>query len=132
MTSARHTPAGHGFILVEVIVAMLLMAIILTSMAGLTFQVARRSLRVASEAHIVGVVSSEAGLFSVLPFDSLPSAAGCDTILDPAFPYIRCTSVRDFGTKIRQVVVVVTPTRALSPPDSIVFRRTKPATPSPF
>ncbi len=124
--------AREGFVLVEAVVALTLLAVVLLPLAGMSYQVASRSVRSTVEMHRTGAMTSMSGRLTVLPFDSLPSVAGCDTVISSVFPHRSCVSITDLAPKVRRVTVVIQPATPLVAADTIVLRRTKPTTANPF
>ena len=121
-----------GFALVEVVVSLTILAVVLLPLVGLSYQVASRSVRSSVEMHTAGVMTAKVGRLSVLPFDSLPSASGCDSVTVQPFPHRSCVVVTDLATDVRRVALVIEPTLAMVSADTIILRRTKPATFNPF
>ena len=121
-----------GFVLVEAVVALTLLAVVLLPLAGMSYQVASRAVRSTTEMHRTGVMTAKSGRLSVLPFDSLPSAVGCTTVFGSAFPHQSCVSVADLATDVRRVTLVVNPALAMVRSDTVILRRTKPVTANPF
>ena len=121
-----------GFTLVEVVVSMMILSVVLVSLAAVTFQTARRSLGAQGVDQRQAVLMQQINLFSAVPYDSLTNAAfiGCTTVT-ATFPYTRCASVTALTATVRQVTVVVTPTRATvwSPDTAIIFRSKTPVNP---
>ncbi|HSJ26101.1 MAG TPA: prepilin-type N-terminal cleavage/methylation domain-containing protein [Longimicrobiales bacterium] len=63
----------EGFSLIEVVVAMVLLAIILTSLAGFTFVTARQAITVSDANAREAVLHATVNRYSGLPWDSLQS-----------------------------------------------------------
>ena len=118
----------------EIMVTMSLLAILLSSLAALTFAVGRRAASVSGGSYKNAVVNEALSRLTVLHYDSLPADTGCVTVAASAspFPHTRCVGIADASIKRRRVTLVVTPASALYRPDTIVFDRTKPATSDPF
>ena len=131
MNKSTPRPMARGFVLVEVIVAVTLLMIILPALTGLTFQIARRSLRAETQTHRTAVVSELIGRLSVLPLESLVTLP-CVENDDPPFPHRWCVTVNDdVGPNEREVIVVVTSTLGDTRPDTVYLRRTRGVT-NPF
>lgn len=113
----------QGVSLVEVIVAMTLLGVVLSSLAGLTFQASQRSLNVAAEGYRQGILVQEVNRVTSLPWTLLPGAAGCTTVTGGTFPHSRCVTVANVSTKTRRVRIIVTPTQPGVLPDSITIER---------
>ena len=121
-----------GFVLVEAVIALTILVVVLLPLAGMSYQVASRSLRSTQEMYRAGVMTRQAGRLAVLPFDSLPSASGCDSVMAKPFPHRSCVVVTDLATDDRRVAVVVEPTLAIARADTLVLRRTRPPAANPF
>ena len=126
----KHLKNREGVSLVEVIVAMTLLGVALTSLAGLTFQAARRASTVAADSYRQGVLMQEVNRLAAVPFASL--ASGCTTVSTGTFPHTRCATVTTISSKMKSVRVVVTPTQANVLPDTVTFDRTKAPTGNPL
>lgn len=62
-----------GFILMEVVVAITLLALILTPLAGMIFKITARSHTIIGGAYRNGVLMEQVNLLESLPYDSLPA-----------------------------------------------------------
>lgn len=113
----------QGVSLVEVIVAMTLLGVVLSSLAGLTFQVSRRSLNAAAEGYRQGILMQEVNRMTTTPWTLLTGAAGCTTVTGGTFPHTRCVTVSNLSTTVRRVRVIVTPSQPGVQPDTITFER---------
>ena len=122
----------RGSSLVEVMIAITVMVIALTGLAGMTIQAGKRSSALAGTGGRTAVQTQILDQLMVLPYASLPSKAGCTTVTTPPFPHRRCVSVTDVAFRRRQVKVVFTPTSRLLRPDSITFERSKGVSSSPL
>ena len=71
--------SSRGFTIIEIMIAMTLLSVVLIPLAGLTFDVAQRSLNSSSDLHRTAVAAAQVGRLGVLPFDSLATKAGCAT-----------------------------------------------------
>lgn len=113
----------EGVSLVEVIIAMTLLGVVLTSLAGMTYQASRRSATVATESYRQGVLMEEVNRLTALPFTNLASAVGCRTVTGGAFPHQRCVSMTSISSTIRRLTVIVTPSQPGMRPDTVIFDR---------
>lgn len=114
----------QGISLVEVVVAMTLLAVVLTSLAGATYNAARRSSRIAADGYREAILVQELNRLTAMPWANLPGAVGCTTVAGGTFPHSRCISVTDISQTRRQVSVIVTPAQAGIFADTTVFERT--------
>lgn len=126
-----------GFSLAEIMVGMTLLAILVSSLAGLTFQVSRRMIEVSRGTGLNAAVSRDVNRFSVLPYDSLASRAGCDSITAATEQFAQCVTVTTPVTNTHRVTIVTTPlVRAYASktptPDTVVIDRTKNAGTNPL
>lgn len=117
----------RGFILLEVIVAITLLALVLTPLAGMVFKITSRSHRIIGSAYRNGVLMQQVNLLESQPFDSL--AIGTSTLTSTAmpYPYTRTVTVslvsQVYELKAKQVILIITPTNPLYKPDTTVFIR---------
>jgi prepilin-type N-terminal cleavage/methylation domain-containing protein len=122
----------HGVSLIEVLVALVILSIALSALAGLSYEVARRSFDSAIESYGIGVATAQLGRLAVLDYDSLAAQAGCVDVDDDYFPHERCISVSDVSTKVLEVTLIITPDVAFSDADTVQFQRSKPKRYNPF
>jgi hypothetical protein len=115
-----------------VVVAVSILGIVLASLAALTFQVGRQSYVVSSLPHRSATMIQHMNRLSVLPFDLLPSRAGCVTVEQEPYPHTRCVTVDSLSPTVRQVTLVVAPVSTRLRADTVVFKRMKPTAPSPL
>lgn len=125
-TNASEPAARRGMTLIEVAVALTVFAIVTASIASFTTQVARGS-------HLNGIATVRAGTLAaqvnrleVLPFDSLPSRAGCTSETAGLLPRTECIAVQDITVGRRRVIYVLTPANPALRPDTTILVRTKP------
>ena len=136
----RHArPARHGVgvnrrgaALVEIMAAMSVMVIALTGVAGMTVHAGRRASTLASTAGRTAVQTQVVDQLMVVPYNQLPSKAGCTSITTLPYPHRRCVTVTDVSFRRRQVTVAFTPSNRLSKPDTLVFERTRGVSSSPL
>ena len=124
------TRARAGFSLAEIIIGMTLLAIIVSSLASLTFHVSRRMIEVSRGTGLNAAVSRDVNRFSVLPYDSLSAHAGCDSITSATESFAQCVTVTTPSTNTHRVTIVTTPLvhayASRTPvPDTVVIDRMK-------
>jgi len=119
--------ARRGFILLEVIVAITLLALVLTPLAAMVFKITARSHRIIGSAYRNGVLMQQVNLLESLPFDSL--AIGTTTVTSTAkpYPYSRKVTVslisQVYELKAKKVILIIAPTNTLYKPDTTTFVR---------
>ncbi len=132
MNAPTTSRTDRGFSLVEVVVSLTLLAVTLASLARPTYSYARKVVALSADDARNAIIAQQLNRLSVLPFDSLPSRAGCQTL--PAAPYshVRCITVTNTSASQRHVVMIITPTNAAFHADTAVIDRTKPSAANPF
>lgn len=124
--------ARRGITLIEVVVALTMFALITTGIASFTAQVARGS-RVNALATVrAGALAAQVNRLEVLPYDTLPSRAGCTSISTGLLPRTECVGVRDVAAGRREVTFILRPNDTALRPDTVIFERTKPKAYHPF
>ncbi len=126
--STRRTLRSEaGASLVEIVMAMGILAVVLMALGGLMFQVARSTQRSAVVAQRSAASSSAAAWIHGLPWDSLGTAVGCSSLQSGALSYDRCVTVTDISSRHKRVTVVIVPT-SLVPigADTVVIDRNSP------
>ncbi len=118
--------AARGFSLIEIMVAMTILAITLAGFAGLTFQYLRRVRTLDGRVAELALMAEQAQRMTVLPWDSLDSRAGCTTIAGGSLPHTRCIGVTNVVAGRKLIQIVVTPTNTALKPDTVLFHRVKP------
>lgn len=122
----------EGVSLVEVLVAAMLMAAVLSSLAGLSFTAARQTMAAAGSSYRLGVIQQETNRIAAVPYTDLPGLVGCTTVSGGTFPHTRCTTLTNISTTRRMMQVIVTPAQPGVRPDTLQIERTNPPTASPL
>jgi hypothetical protein len=128
----RRTSARRGFILMEVIVAITLLALVMTPLAAMVYKITARQHRIVGGAYRNGVLMKEINLLESLPYDSLHVGTSWLLSTEPPYPYSRTITVVQVYTKYemgeKSVKLIITPTNPLYRPDTTTFVRTTSAT----
>lgn len=124
------TPAAtigprKGFALVEVIVAMVLLAVTVSALAPLMYSVSRSTMKVTGNVYRNGVVMQEVNRLVALPYDSLPVGTSSYSVSTGAYAHTRVVTISEPVAKLKIVKIVVTPVNLTYKPDTVVFNRTK-------
>lgn len=121
-----------GFVLLEVIVAMFILAIVLSSLAALMFQVSRGSFLSVGGAYRNGILLQEVNRLEALPYDSLAVGTATATVTQLPYPHTRQVIITNPATNVKTVKLVITPANALYKPDTATFTRTLGTTTNAF
>ncbi len=128
MTSraAARSGATAGFALVEVVVSLVLLSFASVVLGKAMFHAAKTARASANAVYRTAAISTEMSRLDAIPYDSLAAGTTCVTVSTPPFPHTRCTTVNNVSSKVRQVIVVVTPSgNTLLHPDTSIVVRTK-------
>jgi Tfp pilus assembly protein PilV len=128
--------ARRGFILMEVIVAMTLLALIMTPLAAMVFKITARNHRTVGNTYRNAVLMHHVNLLQAIPYDSL--AEGTSTVTVSAKPYPHSVNVtvdeywEKWQLKAKRVTMVIAPTNVLYKPDTVKFVRSSSNTRTAF
>jgi hypothetical protein len=124
---SRKARTRRGFILLEVVVAITLLALVMTPLAAMVFKITARSHRIIGSAYRNGVLMQQINALESQPFDSL--AIGTNTLTSTAmpYPYTRTVTVslisQVYELKAKKVILIITPANSLYKPDTTIFVR---------
>lgn len=113
-----------GIALVEVIVAMVLLAVTVSALAPLMYSVSRSTMKVTGNAYRNGVLMHEVNRLIALPYNQLAVGSTEYTISTGNYPHTRVVTVTEPAEKLKVVQVVVTPVNPEHKPDTVRFERT--------
>lgn len=116
----------RGITLLEVVIALTMFAIVTASVATMTTHVAKGSRFNGIATVRSGALAAQVNRLEVLPYDTLPSRAGCTTVSTGLLPRSECIYVQDVVVGRRQVTFILRPTNSALLPDTVIFERTKP------
>ena len=127
----HRTPATReGFTLVEVVVAMVLLATVLVMLAGMTFATAQRSLDVQTAGARQAAMLQVVNRINATSFDELNGvlypggSAYCDTVDAGADDFQVCVTVQQRTSRLLRLEVVVTHDRT-GTTDTMTLSRTR-------
>lgn len=118
-------PDRKGIGLIEVIVAMVILAITLTSLAPLMYSVSRSTIAVTGNAYRNGVLMQEVNRLVALPYDSLGTGTTTTSVSSLPYPHTRSISVSDAAANLKLIKVKIVPLTSGFKADSVSFVRTK-------
>ena len=123
---AANRRSRKGFVLVEVIVAMVLLAVAVSSLAALVYSVSRGGLAATGNAYRNGVLMQEVNRLEGIPFDSIPVGSSSVTVSTQPYPHTRTITVTEPAANvIKTVKIVIQPANPTFKADSVNFIRTK-------
>jgi len=119
------TSAGAGFTLVEIMVAVVIFSMVILSLVGLSFRVAKSGTRATDQALGMAVLLSKVDLATGTPFDNLGALTGCDTTLSGSVKVIGCTRVATVSPRLDSVQIIIRTTLPATRPDTFWLQRAK-------
>jgi prepilin-type N-terminal cleavage/methylation domain-containing protein len=134
-TSIRAAAAGEtlavskgrkGFALVEVIVAMVLLAVAVSSLAALVYSVSRSGLAATGNAYRNGVLMQEVNRLEGIPYDSIHVGSSSVSVSTGKYPHTRLITVTEPSVNlVKSVKIIIQPANTAFKPDTAIFIRTK-------
>jgi hypothetical protein len=125
-----------GFILMEVIVAMTLLALIMTPLAAMVYKITARGHRSVGATYLNGVAMHQVNYLEAVPYDSLPVGTTTRTVTAKPYPHTETVTVVEYYSRwqlrAKKVTLVVTPTNPLYRPDTTIMTRTSANTRTTF
>ncbi|MGH7444879.1 MAG: type IV pilus modification PilV family protein [Longimicrobiales bacterium] len=122
-----------GFTLIEVVIALVLLASVLVMLAGMTFATAQRSVDLQSAGARQALVLEQVNRMSAMAYDSLPGTVGCTTITAAdGDEYEECVTLVTLNSNSRRVQVVLDPARTGVPSDTVRLIRSRPPAGNPL
>lgn len=115
-----------GFVLVEVIVAMMILAIAVSSLAALMYSVSQSGMIATGNAYRNAVLMQEVNRLEGIPYDSIAVGSSSISVSTMPYPHTRVITVSEpVATVVKTVTVVITPTNVKLKPDTVNFIRTR-------
>lgn len=123
---AHNSEGRKGFVLVEVIVAMVLLAVAVSSLAALVYSVSHSGIKTSGDAFRNGVLMQEVNRLEGIPYDSIPNGTSSVTESTGLYPHTRTITVTEVQANvIKNIKVVIKPKNPQFKADSVNFIRTK-------
>jgi len=115
-----------GFSVVEVIVAMVLLAIAVSSLAALTYSVSQSAMTATANAYRNGVLMQEVNRLEMSPYDSVKTGATSVDVLTGPYQYRKSITVAEPTINlVKTVQIIIVPKNTKFKPDTAAFIRTK-------
>jgi hypothetical protein len=120
--SAKHS---QGFVIVEVIVAMVLLGVAISSLAALLYSISQTGMVATGNAYRNGVLMNVVNRFEGVPYSSVVVGVQGDTVTTAPYPHTRRITVTEpVANVLKTVTVIITPTNPRFKPDTVSFLRT--------
>jgi hypothetical protein len=124
--AASSRESRKGFVIVEVIVAMVILAVAVSSLAALVLSVSKSGIKTTGDAYRNGVMIQEVNRLEGIPYDSIPNGTSTVTITGGNYPHTRVVTVTEPTVNVvKSIKIVVTPVNPRYKPDTTTFIRTK-------
>ena len=124
-TSAVSEPR-KGFALIEVIVAMVLLAVAVSSLAAMMYSVSQSGMKATGNAYRNGVLMHEVNRLEGIPYDSIAIGSSSVAVSTMPYPHTRVITVTEpVARTIKSITVVITPVNVKFKPDTVSFIRTR-------
>jgi len=125
-SAARPSDARKGIALVEVIVAMVLLAVAVSSLAALVGSVSKSGIKTTGNAYRNGVLMQEVNRLEGIPYDSIPVGTTSFSVSTGTYPHTRVVTVAEPQVqRVKTIQIVITPVNVNYKPDTVAFTRTK-------
>jgi hypothetical protein len=124
-TQAQTGRPRRGIGLVEVLAAMVILAVTLTSLAPLVYSVSRSTLTVTGRVYRNGVLMQEVNRLVALPYDNLTVGTTSVSVSSSPYPHTRTITITEPVANLKTVKVKIVPLSSAFAPDSVTFKRTK-------
>ena len=125
--AAANLPGSRkGIALVEVIVAMVLLAVAVSSLASLVYSVSHSGIKTAGDAYKNGVMMQEVNRLVGLPYDSVHTGTTSIAVSTQPYAHTRVITVTEpTANVVKSIKIVITPSNPQYRSDSVTFIRTK-------
>jgi prepilin-type N-terminal cleavage/methylation domain-containing protein len=115
-----------GVALVEILVAMVLLAIAVSSLAALMYSVSQSAMVATGNAYRNGVLMQEVNRLEGTPYDSIHTGSTTTSVSTGTYPHSRAITISEPIVGVfKTITVIVTPSNAKYKPDTVTFSRTK-------
>src|SRR5450759_2310334 len=95
-----------GFVLVEVIVAMVLLAVAVSSLAALMYSVSQSGIVATGNAYRNGVLMQEVNRLEGIPYDSIPVGTTSYTVSTAPYPHTRVITVTEPAVQVVKLSLI--------------------------
>jgi Tfp pilus assembly protein PilV len=103
--------------------ALVIFSMVVLSLVGLSFRIAKHSTRSTDQALGMAVLLSKVDRAATTDFTALPGQAGCDTTVSGSAKVIGCMQVTAVSQRIDSILIIVNTTLPGARPDTIAMTR---------
>lgn len=125
-----------GFVMMEVIVAMTLLALIFTPLAAMVFKITSRNHRTVGNTYRNAIAMREVNYLEALPYDSLSEGTDTTVVTARPYPYTSTVIIDEYYShwqlKAKLVTLVITPANPFYKADTMRFVRSSANTRTAF
>ncbi len=104
-------------------VAVAIFSIVILSLVGLSFRVAKSGTRATDQALSMAVLLAKVDQAATTTFDSLPGVAGCDTTMSSSVKVIACMWVTSLSLRLDSIRIIVKTSLPSARPDTVNMQR---------
>jgi len=113
-------------------VALVVFSVVILSLVGLSFRVAKSGTRATDQALSMAVLLAKVDRAAATAFDNLPALAGCDTTISSSVKVIGCIRVTSLSLRLDSIQIVVRTSLPSTRPDTVNMQRGKERRPVPL
>jgi prepilin-type N-terminal cleavage/methylation domain-containing protein len=121
-----------GFSLVEILVTVVIFSVVILSLSGLAYRIAKSGTHASDQTLTMSVLLARVDRASMINYDSLRTIAKCDTTTSGIVEVYACIRVDSVSNVRRRATVSVWTSIAGSRPDTVVFERARVRYPIPL
>ena len=114
-----------GFSLIEILISVVIFSAVILGLAGLSYQIARRSTRAMDQALVMATMQSRLDRATAVAYDSLPNMVGCDSTVSGRTTITTCLTVTALSQVSSRIRIIVQTSLPGTQPDTISFARGK-------
>jgi Tfp pilus assembly protein PilV len=121
----RQRKKREGYVLAEVLIAMLIFVVVMLTIAAMTIQISKKSVRTTGDSYRNAILIQEVNRIQALPYTALTVGTTTTTITAEPYPHTRTLTITNPATNLMIVKLVITPSKAGYRPDTVVINRRK-------
>lgn len=115
----------EGYVLAEVLIAMLIFVVVMLTIAAMTIQISKKSVRITGDSYRNAILIQEVNRIQALPYSALTVGTTTTTITAEPYPHTRTLTITNPAINTMKVQLVITPSRTGYRPDTVLINRRK-------